>query len=80
MAPPAASLVERREAPPPTLLGARAPSGARRTRWSGGPYVTGPGASRRSVPVQNKTLIYQQNFLEFGCRSEPYPYSIGLPY
>ena len=47
----ASSLVERREAPPPYgHWGARAPQGARRTRWSVGPYVTGPGASRRSIP------------------------------
>ena len=45
------SLVERREAPPPYVTGGRAPrKGARRTRWSVGPYVTGPGASRRSIP------------------------------
>src|SRR5262245_44458225 len=45
-------MVERREAPPPYVTGGRVPrQGARRPALSAaGPYVIGPGASRRSIP------------------------------
>jgi hypothetical protein len=80
--PAAAFMVERREAPHPYVTGVRVPRQARGGPRHGplGTYVTGARRLPALCPGTNEALIYQQNFLEFGCRPEPYPYSIGLPY